>query len=103
MQGSLKSRVRKAGQSFTQYASARNYIDAMKHWLSGLDKGESFNALPSPDKVGAPVNSHEIYVMANSQLESEARLKGDIFVSKADFAIEARRRLESEAENVESQ
>jgi len=93
MQGNLNSRITKAEQSFKQFASVRDYIDAMKRWLSGFDKGESFKALPSPDEVGTTVNIPEVVIMAISELEREARLKGEIFVPKADFIIEARRRL----------
>jgi len=81
---SLGSRLKKAESTITEIGiDDRIYIDAYKRYWAGLDDGESINALPLlktwPTKG---LNRAEANVLALSELDKEARLKGKTFRPK---------------------
>ena len=81
---SIASRLKKAESAFTEMGvDDRSYIDAYKRYYVGLDEGESINALPTlktwPTRG---LNRFEANVLALSELDKEAKLKGEVFRAK---------------------
>ena len=89
-------RLINAERSIKVCVGDRDYIEAMKRWLEGIDQGESFKALPLLDRRDATISLVTVFVLARSELDAEAHMRGEKFEPKADFCIEAKRRLESE-------
>jgi hypothetical protein len=81
---SICSRLKKAESTVTEIGiDDRIYIDAYKRYYAGLDDGESINALPPlPMRPTKSLNFAEANILALSELDKAAQLKGRAFRAK---------------------